>query len=333
MTRAERNSAAPPRTAKRSQPEDFNKMPLPRLYAALASTGLVTRLLDLAHAEDLATGGDVTSAVCIDRTSRGTADVVARAPGVVAGLATVPQIVKRFAPHCTLTLRAKDGQAVRKGATLATLRGPVREILAAERTLLNLVGRLSGIATRTREFVHAMHAGSARDPSIRGSLFDTRKTTPGLRVLEKYAVRCGGGSCHRMGLYDAVLIKDNHIAGVSNADLPATINRAAHKARAKWPGALRFIQVEVDTLEQFKALLTLPTGTINIVLLDNMAPPLLRKAVALRDRLQPTLELEASGGISLATVRAIAQTGVDRLSIGSLTHGATSLDVALDMRT
>jgi nicotinate-nucleotide pyrophosphorylase (carboxylating) len=259
--------------------------------------------------------------------------MVARAPGVIAGLAAAPEIVRLFAPQCTLTLLAKDGQAVTKGAKLATLRGPVRQILAAERTLLNLVGRLSGIATRTREFVRTMHAGPKLDKSIRGSLFDTRKTTPGLRVLEKYAVRCGGGACHRIGLHDAVLIKDNHIAGVTDRELPSAVAKAAAKARSTWPGRLRFIEVEVDTLDQFKALLTLPSGTINIVLLDNMPPPMLRKAVVLRDKLQPSLELEASGGITLQTVRKIAETGVDRLSVGSLTHGAVSLDVALDMRS
>lgn len=308
-------------------------MPLPRIYAALTANDLVTRLLQLAHEEDLGDVGDVTSLVCIDRRARGAADMVARAPGVIAGLAAAPQIVQLFAPHCTLTLRVKDGERVRKGATLATLRGPIREILAAERTLLNLVGRLSGIATRTSEFVRTMHGGRTLDRSIRGSLFDTRKTTPGLRVLEKYAVRCGGGACHRIGLHDAVLIKDNHIAGVNVHDLPAAIKHAAATARAAWPSRLRFIEVEVDTLEQFKALLTLPSGTIDIVLLDNMRPPLLRKAVALRDKLQPSLELEASGGITLKTVRKIAESGVDRLSVGSLTHGATSLDVALDMRS
>jgi len=302
---------------------------LSRLYTRLSSTGLVARLLLLARDEDLADRGDITSLVTIPPRTRAVARLVAREPGIIAGLAAAPEIIRLFAPRCSLRLHHADAAPAVANQTLATIGGPLREILRAERTLLNLVGRLSGIATRTRAFLRAMHNGDTPDPRIRAHLYDTRKTTPGLRVLEKYAVRCGGGSCHRIGLYDAVLIKDNHLAGVATRDLAAFVRRASAAARRR--GSLQFIQVEVDTLAQFNALLTLPPGVIDIVLLDNMPPPMLRAAVRLRDRLQPAIELESSGGITLKTIRAKALTGVDRLSVGSLTHGAASLDVALDM--
>ncbi|MDX2117086.1 MAG: carboxylating nicotinate-nucleotide diphosphorylase [Planctomycetota bacterium] len=324
-----------PARSRSRRPADLNALPLPRLYRALAADGLVDRLLTLARDEDLGIGehaGDITSVACVDVRERAVAAVVARDAGVVAGLATVPAIVKLFAPDCRCTFAVRDGASVKPGATLATLRGPLRQILGAERTLLNLVSRLSGIATRTRAFLHAMHAGPTSDPAIRARLYDTRKTTPGLRVLEKYAVRCGGGHCHRIGLHDAVLIKDNHIASVRPSDLAERVAHAAEVARTLRPGLLRFVEVEVDTLEQFEAIVSLPAGVVNIVLLDNMEPRLLRKAARLRDARQPTLELESSGGITLKTIRAKARTGVDRLSVGSLTHGAASIDIGLDVR-
>lgn len=309
-----------------ARPTDPNSLSLPALFDHLASTGLVDRLIALARDEDLGAAGDITSRVCLpddrpDRPAR--AALVARSAATIAGLAAGPRLVRAFAPSATLTLHHADGDTVPARTTLATLSGPWRELLALERTLLNLVGRLSGIATLTAQY-------AARLPQpCRARIFDTRKTTPGLRVFEKYAVRCGGGRCHRLGLHDAVLIKDNHIAGITPANLPKVIADAAARARRDFAPA--FIEVEVDTLDQFEALLTLPEGTIDIVLLDNMGPATLRQAAARRDAVRPALELEASGGITLDTLRDAASTGVDRISIGALTHHAVSADVALDV--
>lgn len=297
--------------------------PLAALWDHLAADGLIQRLIDLAHDEDLGQQGDVTSAACISPTTPGHARIIARAPGVISGLAAIPLILHRFAPRSSFTLLSSDGLPVPAHTDLATLRGPLHELLAAERTILNLLGRLSGVATLTATHVAAL------PPATRARVYDTRKTTPGLRVLEKYAVRCGGGHSHRLGLHDAVLIKDNHIAGLPTASLPRFVADAAARARAR--GHIAFVQVEADTLEQFEALLSLPTGTIDIVLLDNMTPDQLRHASSRRDKVNPTLELEASGGVTLSTLPAIASTGVDRISIGALTHHAVSLDVAMDV--
>lgn len=305
--------------------DDLNTLPLPDLFARLASTGLIERLLDLAHAEDLGTHGDVTSRACIPESRTGVAHVVARRAGVISGLAVLPLVAARFAPGVRVDTFHADGTPANPGDVLATFRGPLRPILAMERTALNLVGRLSGIASLTRSHVGAILPGS------RAALYDTRKTTPGLRVLEKYAVRCGGGRCHRLGLHDALLIKDNHLAGVSTRDLPAFV--AAAVARARTLAPITFAQVEADTLDQVEALLTLPPGTIDIILLDNMPPADLARAARLRDERSPGLELEASGGVTLGTIPVIAMTGVDRISVGALTHHAVSLDVALDIDT
>jgi nicotinate-nucleotide pyrophosphorylase (carboxylating) len=204
------------------------------------------------------------------------------------------------------------------------------ELLTLERTMLNLVGRLSGVATQTARYVHAMRSANGEAP--RAKLYDTRKTTPGLRVLEKYAVRCGDGHSHRMGLFDAVLIKDNHVAGLSPAELPAYVRQASERARELAGGTLQFVMCEVDELEQLDALLTLPRGVLDIVLLDNMGVERLREAARRRDQMAPWLELEASGGVTIETIGAIATTGVDRISVGALTHSAVQLDVAMDMQ-
>ncbi|MFZ4572876.1 MAG: carboxylating nicotinate-nucleotide diphosphorylase [Phycisphaerales bacterium] len=306
------------------------------LYARIRSTGLPRRLFELAYEEDLGPAspdprggparavGDITSSCCIDPRARATANLVARSGGVMAGLASTPELIELFAPAVRAVIRVHDGERASAGQVAAVLDGPLDEILGLERTLLNLVGRLSGIATRTRTFVDAIPRG------CRAKVYDTRKTTPGLRVLEKYAVRCGGGESHRMGLHDAVLIKDNHIAGVETGRLAAVIREASARARAL-PTRPTFVEVEVDNLEQFEQLLTLEAGVIDIVLLDNMGPDLLRRAVAMRDARCPRLELESSGGVTLETIPAIASTGVDRISIGGLTHSAVSLDVALDV--
>lgn len=303
-------------------PPDLNALPLPALFAELARGGAIRRLLELARDEDLGAAGDVTTAAWSPPHHRIRANIVARREGVIAGLAAAPILLSLFAPHTTLDAHCADGERATPRQSLATLDGPASEVLALERTHLNLLGRLSGIATLTAQYVRAID----RDHHAR--LFDTRKTTPGLRALEKYAVRCGGGFCHRLGLHDALLIKDNHIAGVSVAELPEFVERAAAAARAAGP--LLFVEVEADTLEQVSALLTLPAGVIDIILLDNMTPDQLREAAARRDRANPAIELEASGGVSLGAIAAIAATGIDRVSVGALTHQAVSRDFALD---
>lgn len=302
---------------------DINGMPLPELFACLSSTGLVRRLLELARDEDLGDSGDVTSLVSISPNQQGRALLVARSGGIIAGLEVIPDLISVFAPDVRWEPTGQDGQEADARGHLGTLTGPLRQVLALERTMLNLVGRLSGIATLTAQYVRALPSG------VRAHVYDTRKTTPGNRVLEKYAVRCGGGRCHRLGLHDAMLIKDNHIAGVSPEKLAGFVREAATRARAM--RSLHFVEVEVDTLEQFHALLTLPPGLIDIVLLDNMSPELLHEAARKRDLSNPKLELEASGGVTLGTLPLIAGTGVDRISVGALTHHAVSRDIALDV--
>ena len=319
-------------------PEAWNELALPDLYASVAESGLVRRLLELARDEDLGPEGqDMTGEATRSGSNDGpstTAAVVARQAGVAAGLATIPELLSVFGVSVKAELLAGDGDTVTPGDTLATLTGPLDEIVRVERTLLNLVGRLSGVATRTAEFVRTVHAAGDHP----AQLYDTRKTTPGLRVLEKYAVRCGGGCCHRMGLHDAVMFKDNHIAGVPAAQLAAHARSLVVRvrARAAETGVTpAFIEFEVDSLDQFDALLTVNgengTGPIDVILLDNMPPVELVEAVARRDRAGSAVLLEASGGVTLETVTAIAATGVDRVSVGSLTHGAVSLDLGLDI--
>jgi nicotinate-nucleotide pyrophosphorylase (carboxylating) len=249
--------------------------------------------------------------------------VVARQAGTVAGLPIAQLALDEMNVSVAWKTVVTDGQAVAEGDVLAELDGPVREMLTAERLLLNLVGRLSGVATLTRQFVAAVQGTPAR-------IYDTRKTTPGWRRLEKYAVRCGGGCNHRTGLFDAVLIKDNHLALMQLRP-----GEAVRRAREFLRTTLRdpaqaetmIVEVEVDTLEQLDD--ALPAGP-DIILLDNMSLDQLREAVARRNAVNPGIELEASGGVNLRTVRGIAETGVERISVGALTHGAASLDVALD---
>jgi len=306
-------------------PPDLNALSLPALFAEFARTGLVRRLFELARDEDLGQGphaGDITTRAWLPPTSLTANDLVARERGTIAGLEALPILLEIFAPTASVTLHHADGQLAEPGENLATISGPTHEVLALERPMLNLLSRLSGIATLTAKYRDAIGTGT------RAKLFDTRKTTPGLRVLEKYAVRCGGGYCHRIGLHDAVLVKDNHVAAVPAKQLAAHTAAAAMRARADRP--LRFIEIEVDSLEQLRELLTLETRCIDIILLDNMPAAVLREAVALRDRANPELQLEASGGVNLTTIRAIAESGVDRISVGALTHSAVALDLGLD---
>lgn len=332
---------------------DLNTLALPELFHELTRDGSLHRLLLLARDEDLGPGGapgDITSRACGSSTTLGVsppaieARLNAREAGVLAGAAAIPALLRVFAPDTTCLLALRDGDALHAGDLIATLRGPAAQVLALERTLLNLVSRLSGIASRTRLFARAMAGTSAR-------LLDTRKTTPGWRGLEKYAVRCGGGLCHRIGLYDAMLIKDNHLAsagvGKGVEGLSSFVAQAIARARARTP-ALRFVELEVDRLEQFEAVLkaglcSAPANRasdqgssrdhpqIDFVLLDNMSLAQLREAVALRDRSKASVLLEASGGVTLETIGAIARTGVDRISVGGLTHHAVWLDLGLDI--
>ena len=271
---------------------------------------LVEPLVRMALIEDLGRAGDITAQACIEPDARLRAAFVARRPGVIAGLGCVRLAMAALDPGVVYAPAARDGDRVEVGTTLAVVEGPARSILSAERVALNFLGHLSGVATLTAAYV-------AQTAGTRARIIDTRKTTPGLRILEKYAVRCGGGSNHRFGLDDAVLIKDNHVAacgGVGPA-LRRVRERAGHMVR---------VEVEVDGLDQLaEALEHAP----DVIMLDNFAPEDMRRAVALA---AGRVVLEASGGVSLATVREIALTGVDYISVGALTHSAPNFDIGLD---
>lgn len=275
-------------------------------------------LVNLALSEDLGTVGDRTSLCLIPVAQQGRAAFVARGPGVLAGLPAAAETISAVDPNLNVEPALHDGSSLVRGTVIATINGSLRSILAAERTALNFLQRLSGIATLTRRFVDAV-AG------LPVAILDTRKTTPGWRLLEKYAVRMGGGTNHRLGLHDGILIKDNHISGLG--DSSTAVRRAVEIARANPANAGLPVEVEVDTLEQLEQALAVKA---DIVLLDNMPPEMMRTAVARRNAVSPKMLLEASGGVNLTTVRAIAETGVDRISIGALTHSAVALDIALD---
>ncbi len=278
------------------------------------------RLARLALDEDLGGRGDLTSAALIPADLQGRAAFVARAPGVVAGLPAVRQVCALVEPRLRLDEVVADGARVQPGQQLALVQGPMRGLLTAERTALNFLQRLSGVATQTAAYVAAV-AG------LPCKVLDTRKTTPGWRLLEKYAVRMGGGHNHRMGLHDGVLIKDNHLAALGGG--PDAVRQAVALARERH-GTSVPVEVEVDTLEQLDVALS---AKPDVVLLDNMAPEVMREGVRRRDAVAPGVQLEASGGVTLATLRAIAETGVDRVSVGALTHSAKALDIALDYLT
>lgn len=282
-------------------------------------------ILRLAAREDLDRAMDWTTVALIPPELVGEAALVVRQPGVVAGLRAIGVLIQEWNLRVRWQPQVQDGQIVAAGDTLGYLDGKVRDLLTAERTLLNLISRLSGIATWTRRFVEAVAHTAAR-------IYDTRKTVPGWRRLEKYAVRCGGGHNHRTGLFDAFLIKDNHLAFSGHQDHPQSALHVVRQFVAAnveaFPGLDRLpVEIEVDTLNQLAQVL--PEGP-DLVLLDNMPPAHLAKAVAMRDRQSPHTLLEASGGISLDNVAQVAATGVDRISVGAITHQAVSLDVALD---
>lgn len=271
-------------------------------------------LIRLALSEDLGPRGDITSQCLIPVEQQARAAFRAKATGVVAGLPVVGLVLQHLDSSLRFRPLVEEGCPTSDGQVLAEVDGPLRSILAAERTALNFLQRLSGIATLTRRYVDLV-----RD--LRVQVLDTRKTTPGWRLLEKYAVRMGGGTNHRLGLYDGILIKDNHLAGLG----PDAIRLAIQRTRAAHPEAI--IEVEVDTLAQLEDALA---EQVHMVLLDNMDLSATRQAVARRDAIAPRTLLEASGGVRLDTIRAIAETGVDRISVGALTHSATALDISLD---
>lgn len=283
-------------------------------------------LLQLAVREDLAYEHDWTTVALVPAEAEGFARVVARQPGILAGLPAAAQAAAEYSRQLRFTAVAADGQAIERGQVVAEIQGPARPLLSCERVVLNVLSRLSGIATLTRRYVDAAAGTKAR-------IYDTRKTTPGWRRLEKYAVRLGGGHNHRTGLFDAVLIKDNHLAlraTHGGADPGEAVRAARRFLDEHLPAARResmLIEVEVDSLPQLEA--ALAAGP-DLVLLDNMPPDMLRAAVGRRDALAPQVELEASGGVRLETVAEVAQCGVDRISVGALTHAAAWLDIGLD---
>lgn len=276
------------------------------------------RLIELALAEDLGEAGDITSQALVGPDQRAKLQVVARQAGVLAGGPVAEMVFRKLDPAVKWNANVADGSRIKAGTVVAEVSGPARSVLSGERTALNSLCHLSGIATLTRQYVEAVAGTGAR-------IFDTRKTLPGWRILEKYAVRCGGGTNHRMGLYDGVLIKDNHLAAWT-LGLSGSLGEAVRAVRTAVPADVP-VEIEVDTLKQLKEALG---AAPDVILLDNMDISTLRASVSLRNRLSPGTELEASGGISLDTVREIAETGVERISVGALTHSAVALDLAFD---
>lgn len=274
----------------------------------LAVDEAVRRALD----EDLGRAGDVTSTAVIPEDTRARAIFAAREAGVACGLPFAAAAFRLLDPAITFTAKMRDGDVLKPGDVLAEVEGPARVVLAGERTALNFLTHLSGIASATRQLAERIAHTNAR-------IADTRKTVPGLRAAEKYAVKCGGGSNHRFGLDDAILIKDNHIA------VAGGIRPVLERAKATI-GHLVKIEIEVDTLAQLDEVLA--TGLADVVLLDNMDPPMLRQAV---QKVAGRLVTEASGRVNAETVKAIAESGVDLISVGRITHSAATLDIGLDI--
>jgi nicotinate-nucleotide pyrophosphorylase (carboxylating) len=287
-------------------------------------------LIRLGVREDLEREHDWTTVALVPEEAQASARVVAREKGIIAGLLAAELVCWEMNLQATWTAEINDGDMVSPGQTVARLNGSARDLLTAERTILNFLGRLSGIATLTRRFTDAIAGTTAR-------LYDTRKTAPGWRRLEKYAVRCGGGHNHRTGLFDAILIKDNHLAlGAGLAErqhyTPAEAVLAAKQfiQEVKARGGLQrdlIIEIELDRLDDLEAVLA---AGPDIILLDNMPPEVLAEAVFRRKTAGSPTELEASGGVRLETVRRIAESGVERISCGALTHSAVNFDVGLD---
>jgi nicotinate-nucleotide pyrophosphorylase (carboxylating) len=287
-------------------------------------------LIQLAKREDLgAQPDDVTSRLLIDENAVSVATLVQKQVGIVCGLPIVEMVCRAYDERLRVEQipgfhmeiiegRFNDSQR----SPLLRIRGPLRSLLTAERVILNFLQHLSGVATQTNRYVRRVEGTSAK-------IYDTRKTLPGFRLLDKYAVRCGGGQNHRVGLYDGLLIKDNHLAAVSVKELTNFLSPIVSKSRSE--DSLRLVEVEVDTLEQLREVLKVEG--IDVVLLDNMDCPRMQEAVELRNRANKKgkVELEASGGVTLETVRSIALTGVDRISVGAITHSSPALDIGLDV--
>lgn len=274
---------------------------------------LESDIVALALSEDIGSG-DVTTRYFTDPTRHAEARVVARERCIVAGLGVAEEVFHRVDPALAVVKEVGDGAHLAAGGIAMTVSGRAASLLSAERTALNFLQRLSGVATLTGEFVAAIRGTSAR-------ILDTRKTTPGMRVLEKAAVLAGGGQNHRFGLHDMVMVKDNHLAaGAGLVELQAAISRL----KAERPEVR--VELEADTLDQVKKFLTL--DGVDVILLDNMAPAQLREAVSLR---KPGVAFEASGGVNLKTVRQIAETGVDFVSVGEMTHSARAVDLSLEI--
>jgi nicotinate-nucleotide pyrophosphorylase (carboxylating) len=286
-----------------------------RLRDAGLDPATVERLVVAALDEDLAGGVDVTSVASIPFDQESTADFVARVPGVVAGLPIAVAVLVVATDHAVdVEEPVADGTRVDAGTVLLSASAATRALLTAERTALNLLGHLSGVATATRAWVDAVAGTGA-------AIRDTRKTTPGLRALEKYAVRCGGGVNHRMSLSDAALVKDNHVLAAGG------VAAAFNAVRSAFPGLP--VEVECDTLDQVRE--AVEAGA-DLVLLDNMSPGVMRQAVELVRSLGSSCRLEASGGLSLQNAAQVAATGVDFLAVGALTHSAAVLDIGVDLR-
>jgi nicotinate-nucleotide pyrophosphorylase (carboxylating) len=302
---------------------DSNSTPLNGFRPTLAEQKNLWRLLDLALDEDLGSG-DLTGSL-LSNDVRATAHFVPREDLVVCGADLLETVAARYSGEIHTEVLVHDSQVAGKGQPLATWTGSAKDILAAERVALNFLQRLSGMATLTREFVEAI-AGT------KAAIYDTRKTIPGWRELAKYAVRCGGGRNHRKGLWDAVLIKDNHLAIMAQAEGADPLLATARQLERVRPflGDHAFVMLEVDTLEQFAVALTLE---VDIIMLDNMNCEQMRRAVAMRAEAgkESLIELEASGGVTLKTVGEVARTGVERISVGAITHSAENVDIGLDI--
>ena len=302
------------------QIEPYGNLDLLELFDRLVVPTL-DESIDRWLTEDLGDIGDITTLSLVSPDVETRCEVRAREHGIVSGLPILERMVARRGGSLRAEPLAADGDRIEPGMRVMEIVGPLSALLPMERTALNLLGLLSGVATATRRYVDVV-AGTA------AQIVDTRKTTPGLRVMEKYAVRCGGGHLHRIGLFDGVLVKDNHIAAIENDELAPAVEAIAEAARNH--GGALFIEVEVDRLEQLDALLTLPDGVLDIILLDNMGQSAIESPVARRDKKRRSVLLEASGGVRLDTLRAIAESGVDRIAVGAITHSAVQVDFGLD---
>jgi nicotinate-nucleotide pyrophosphorylase (carboxylating) len=285
-------------------------------------------IIQLARREDIGSD-DVTSRLLVDESAIGVGTLLQKDVGIACGLPLVEMICAAYDERLRVELIPGFHLEIIEGrysdaniSPLLRLRGPLRSLLSAERIVLNFLQRMGGVATLTHRFARRVSGTEAK-------IYDTRKTMPGLRLLDKYAVRCGGGFNHRMGLYDGLLIKDNHIAGRPIKELATYLQPIVNRSRAE--AAERFIEVEVDTLEQLREVLKV--DGIDVILLDNMDCPRMEQAVELRNKAgrRGKVELEASGGVTLETARSIALTGVERIAVGALTHSAPALDIGLDI--